>query len=190
MAQTIKSSGSRMADIVRNMLGFVRKSDARQVSSHSMADLLDKTLELAETDFDLKKNYDFKKIKIKKEYEPQIPLVLCEAAKIQQVFLNLFSNGAQAMQAAGVKDPVFILKTGFDEQKNMVFAEIEDNGPGMDEQTRKRIFEPFFTTKPVGLGTGLGLSISYFIITKDHGGEISVESSPSSGTKFIVRLPL
>jgi PAS domain S-box-containing protein len=190
MAQTIKTSGSRMADIVRNMLGFVRKSDARQVSSHSMADLLDKTLELAETDFDLKKHYDFKKIKIKKEYEPQIPLVLCEAAKIQQVFLNLLSNGAQAMQAAGVKDPVFILRVGFDRQKNMVFAEIEDNGPGIDEQTRKRIFEPFFTTKPVGVGTGLGLSISYFIITKDHGGEISVESSLSSGTKFIVRLPL
>jgi PAS domain S-box-containing protein len=190
MAQTIKTSGSRMADIVRNMLGFVRKSDARQVSSHSMADLLDKTLELAETDFDLKKHYDFKKIKIKKEYEPQIPLVLCEAAKIQQVFLNLLSNGAQAMQAAGVKDPVFILRIGFDRQKNMVFAEIEDNGPGIDEQTRKRIFEPFFTTKPVGVGTGLGLSISYFIITKDHVGEISVESSPCLGTKFIVRLPL
>lgn len=190
MAQTIKTSGSRMADIVRNMLDFARKSDARQVSSHSMADLLNKTLELAATDFDLKKHYDFKKIKIKKEYEPQIPLILCEAGKIQQVFLNLFSNGAQAMQSAGVKDPVFILRAGFDRQKNMVFAEIEDNGPGMDEKTQKRIFEPFFTTKPVGVGTGLGLSISYFIITKDHGGEISVESSPSSGTKFIVRLPL
>ena len=190
MAQTIKSSGGRMADIVRNMLGFVRKSDARQVSSHSMADLLDKTLELAGIDFDLKKHYDFKKIKIKKEYDPQIPLVLCEAAKIQQVFLNLLSNGAQAMQVAGVKEPVFMLRTGFDEQKNMVFAEIEDNGPGMDEQTRKRIFEPFFTTKPVGVGTGLGLSISYFIITKDHGGEIRVESNPCLGTKFIVRLPL
>lgn len=190
MAQTIKTSGSRMADIVRNMLDFARKSDARQVSSHSMADLLNKTLELAATDFDLKKHYDFKKIKIKKEYETQIPLVPCEAAKIQQVFLNLFSNGAQAMQAAGVKDPVFILRAGFDRQKNMVFAEIEDNGPGMDEKTQKRIFEPFFTTKPVGVGTGLGLSISYFIITKDHGGEISVESSPSLGTKFIVRLPL
>jgi PAS domain S-box-containing protein len=190
MAQTIRASGSRMADIVRNMLDFARKSDARQVSSHSMADLLDKTLDLAATDFDLKKHYDFKKIKIKKEYEPQIPLILCEAVKIQQVFLNLFSNGAQAMQVAGVKEPVFILRTGFDRGKNMVFAEIEDNGPGMDEQTRKRIFEPFFTTKPVGFGTGLGLSVSYFIITKDHGGEISVESSPSFGTKFIVRLPL
>jgi signal transduction histidine kinase len=95
-----------------------------------------------------------------------------------------------AMQAAGVKDPVFILRTGSDRLNNMAFVEIEDNGPGMDEQTRKRIFEPFFTTKPVGVGTGLGLSISYFIITKDHGGKISVESSPSSGTKFTVRLPL
>ncbi len=190
MADAIKASGIRMADIVKNMLGFSRKSDARQVSSHSISELLDKTLELAGTDFDLKKHYDFKRIEIKKEYEEGVPLFPCEAGKIQQVFLNLLNNGAQAMQAAGVLHPLFILRTGFDPQRNMVFAEIEDNGPGMDEKTQKRIFEPFFTTKPVGVGTGLGLSVSYFIITKDHGGEISVESRPFLGTKFIVRLPL
>ena len=72
----------------------------------------------------------------------------------------------------------------------MLHMEIEDNGPGMDEKTRKRIFEPFFTTKPVGVGTGLGLSVSYFIITENHGGEMSVESTPGSGTKFIILLPL
>lgn len=190
MAETIKTSGIRMAEIVRNMLGFARKSDVRQVSSHSMADLLDKTLELAGTDFDLKKHYDFKKITIKKEYGEGTPLVRCEAAKIQQVFLNLFGNGAQAMQTAGIRHPMFIIRTGFDRDRNMVFTEIEDNGPGMDENTQKRIFEPFFTTKPTGIGTGLGLSVSYFIIAKDHGGEILAESKPSKGTKFIVRLPL
>ena len=190
MADAIKASGIRIAGIVKNMLGFSRKSDARQVSSYSIETLLDKTLELARTDFDLQKHYDFKRIEIKKEYEEGVPLFPCEAGKIQQVFLNLFNNGAQAMQAAGVLHPLFILRTGFDPQRNMVFAEIEDNGPGMDEKTQKRIFEPFFTTKPEGVGTGLGLSVSYFIITKDHGGEISVESRPSLGTKFIVRLPL
>ncbi|MFA5904879.1 MAG: PAS domain S-box protein [Desulfobacula sp.] len=190
MAETIKTSGIRIADIVRNMLSFARKSDIRQVSSHSIAVLLDQTLVLAGTDFDLKKHYDFRKIQILKQYQEEIPLVPCEAAKIQQVFLNLLSNGAQAMQEAGILHPVFILRAGFDREKNMVFAEIEDNGPGMDEKTQKRIFEPFFTTKPAGVGTGLGLSVSYFIITKDHGGEIRVESKPSLGTKFIVRLPL
>ncbi len=71
----------------------------------------------------------------------------------------------------------------------MVCIEIENNGPGMDEELKKRIFEPFFTTKPVGEGTGLGLSISYFIVVTDHKGELTVESSPDSNTKFIIKLP-
>ncbi len=71
----------------------------------------------------------------------------------------------------------------------MAHVEIEDNGPGMDEGTRKRVFEPFFTTKRVGIGTGLGLSVSYFIITENHGGTLEVESSPGKGAKFIIHLP-
>ena len=72
----------------------------------------------------------------------------------------------------------------------MVCMEIEDNGPGMSEKTRRRVFEPFYTTKAAGVGTGLGLSVSYFIITENHGGELSVESSLDSGAKFMIRLPL
>ena len=60
----------------------------------------------------------------------------------------------------------------------------------MDEATRKRVFEPFFTTKPINEGTGLGLSVSYFIITENHGGEMSVESIPKKGAKFIIKLPI
>jgi signal transduction histidine kinase len=71
----------------------------------------------------------------------------------------------------------------------MVRVEIEDNGPGMDEATRKRVFEPFFTSKPPGVGTGLGMSVSYFIITEDHGGTLSVESASGGGTRFVIRLP-
>lgn len=72
----------------------------------------------------------------------------------------------------------------------MACMEIEDNGPGMDEEIRKHVFDPFFTTKPVGMGTGLGLSVSYFIITESHKGEMTVESSPDAGAKFIIRLPM
>jgi signal transduction histidine kinase len=84
--------------------------------------------------------------------------------------------------------PGFILRVS--RQENMAQVEIEDNGPGMDETTRKRVFEPFFTTKGVGTGTGLGLSVSYFIITENHGGTMRVESMPDKGTKFIIRLPI
>jgi signal transduction histidine kinase len=85
--------------------------------------------------------------------------------------------------------PRFVFRLMREIKTNMLRIEIEDNGPGMDEATCKRIFEPFFTTKPVGVGTGLGLSVSYFIITENHGGQMSVESSPGHGAKFIIQLP-
>ena len=73
--------------------------------------------------------------------------------------------------------------------RNMARIEIEDNGPGMEEEVRKRIFEPFFTTKPKGQGTGLELSVSYMIITNNHKGSMEVESEIGSGSRFIIRLP-
>ncbi len=94
------------------------------------------------------------------------------------------------MQEAEIKSPMFIIKTYVDVTQKMACMEIKDNGPGMDKTTLKRAFEPFFTTKPVGVGTGLGLSVSYFIITENHAGEMSAESTPGSGAKFIIRLPL
>jgi PAS domain S-box-containing protein len=189
MVTTINESGRRVAKIVTNMLSFARKSEAL-VSPWNIGELIDNTLDLAVTDYNLKKQYAFKQIEVRKEYEAGLPAVPCEGIKIQQVLLNIFRNGAQAMQAAGVETPRFIVRTRFEKEQNMAAIEIGDNGPGMDEATRKRIFEPFFTTKPAGVGTGLGLSVSYFIITENHGGKMTVESAPGSGTNFIIRLPL
>lgn len=185
----INESGRRAAGIVRNMLSFSRKNEAT-VSSCDLAELIDKTLELAATDYDLKKEYDFKKIAIVKEYAVPSISAPCQSINIQQVLLNILRNGAQAMQGAGTESPRFVLKARMEHDSEMAVMEIEDNGPGMDEATRKRVFEPFFTTKPVGTGTGLGLSVSYFIITENHGGKISVESSPGNGAKFTISLPL
>ncbi len=189
MIATINESGHRVADIVNNMLSFARKSDS-SISFYHLADLLDKTLELAATDYDLKKQYDFKTIKIVKEYEVNLPPVPCEGAKVQQVLLNILRNGAQAMQDAETEKPLFIIRTWFEKKRKMVCIEIGDNGHGMEKDISKRIFEPFFTTKSVGVGTGLGLSVSYFIITESHNGELAVESRPGLGAKFIIRLPL
>ena len=186
MLAAINESGSRVAGIVDNMLSFARKSDANS-TSHDINELLDKSIELSATDYDLKKKYDFKSIAIIKDYADDLPLIPCEGVKIQQVFLNLFRNGAEAMQEGNVTKPMFTLRSYF--EQDMVCIVIEDNGPGMDEDTRKRLFEPFFTTKPVGEGTGLGLSVSYFIITENHGGEMTVESEPENGTRFYIRLP-
>ena len=104
--------------------------------------------------------------------------------------MNILHNGTQAMQDASTPNPGFRLKIRVDRQAEMICIEIEDNGPGMEKEIKKRIFDPFFTTKPAGVGTGLGLSVSYFIITEDHGGTLEVVSEPGKGASFIVRLPL
>lgn len=190
MIDAINDSGSRAAEIVNTMLSFARKSNAGDMSSHYPNTLMDEILELAATDYDLKKKYDFKSIEIIKEYDEKLPMLPCEGARIQQVLLNILRNGAQAMHIAKTKFPRFIIRIYKAEESEMVCMEIEDNGPGMDEDTRSKVFDPFFTTKPVGIGTGLGLSVSYFIITKNHKGKIDVISEPGNGTTFIIRLPI
>ena len=188
MIGSIRDSGNRAATIVKNMLSFARKSE-KVVSSHDLGSLLDQSIDLLKTDYDMKKHYDFKQIEIIRQYDKTAEPVACEASKIQQVFINILKNGAEAMaeMADSPKPPTFILR--LQDDGAWMRVEIEDNGPGMDEKTRRRIFEPFFTTKPVGKGTGLGLSVSYFIVTDDHGGEMSVHAGGNGGTRFVIRLP-
>ncbi|MBB6482481.1 PAS domain S-box protein [Spirochaeta isovalerica] len=187
----IDESGMRAAGIVSNMLSFTRKSDISH-SPHYLDELLDKSIELAESDYNLMKKYDFRQIEIFREYDENLPAVPCQSGEVQQVFLNILRNGAEAMLDHMTEDSEkkaqFTLRIVL--EKEIVRIEIEDKGPGMDENTRKRIFEPFFTTKQTGQGTGLGLSISYFIITEHHGGEMSVMSTPGEGSTFIICLPL
>ncbi len=187
MLENIRSSGNRAATIVKNMLSFARKSE-HTTSSHDLCQLLDQTVGLAQSDYDMKKHYDFKNIEIFREYDANLPPVPCEGSKLQQVFLNLLKNGAEAM-ATDLKrgQPKFILR--IKEEDEWIRVEIEDNGPGMDASTQRRVFEPFFTTKPIGQGTGLGLSVSYFIITEHHRGKMVVELVESGGTRFIIHLP-
>ncbi|MBU0994381.1 MAG: PAS domain S-box protein [Proteobacteria bacterium] len=193
MIDLVSESGRRAAAIVSDMLSFSRKSDmtSAMTSRESIEKLLDKTIEMAENDYDLKKKYDFRNIEIIRKYDSNLPAVPCEKGKIQQVFLNIIKNAAYAMaENAGSGRPPRITFRVLKEKNDSVRIEIEDNGPGMDEETRKRIFEPFFTTKKEGVGTGLGLSVSYFIIKENHGGTIHAESKKGDGTKLIVLLPL
>jgi len=187
MIDSIMESGMRAAKIVENMLSFSRKGNT-EMAPVNICDLLDRTVELASNDYDLKREYDFRKISIVREYAQDLPMVPCEESKLQQVFYNLIRNGAQAMSEYKGNDARLILRAYPHDE--FVRVEIEDNGPGMSEDVRKRIFEPFFTTKKVGVGTGLGLSVSYFIVVENHGGQMEVKSSPGAGTAFQVTLPL
>ena len=189
----IRESGERASKTVSDMLNFSRKSPSRKTFT-CLAELLDRTVALAAHDYDLKKKYAKRSygrsIEIVREYTHDLPPVFCTPSEIEQVILNLLRNAAQAMTGSEpAKIPPRITLRLFREG-NTACIEVMDNGPGMDERTRKRVFEPFFTTKDVGIGTGLGLSVSYFIVTSNHGGTLSVVSSPEDGARFLIRLPI
>jgi PAS domain S-box-containing protein len=184
----IKESGERAAKIVDNMLTFSRNNE-RKKEIVDLRDVINKTVELAAHDYDLKKKYDFRNIQIVRYFADNVPRVMCVGTEIEQVLLNLLRNAAQAM-AEGKKGGTQsrIVLQLFQEGSWTVLT-VEDNGPGIEEEIRKRIFEPFFTTKGVGVGTGLGLSVAYFIVTNNHKGCMTVHSAPTKGTKFVIRLP-
>ena len=185
---SIQQAASRASRIVADMLAFSR-SAATEFLPADIHEILDTVVRLAASDYDLKKKYDFKQVEIVRDFDSALELVVCDHTEIEQVFLNLVKNAAQAMGHSNSPPPHRItLRTRKDDEYARI--EVEDNGPGMDERTRRRVFEPFFTTKAVGEGTGLGLSVSYFMITEQHKGTIDVTSTPGEGTCFTVRLPL
>lgn len=114
-----------------------------------------------------------------------LPLVECAPSQIDQVFLNLIVNAAQAMPAG--KMGVIDIRTACNHEQ--VWIEVQDNGPGITPEILKKIFDPFFTTKDPGTGTGLGLSVSQNII-QQHGGTLTVDSTVGVGTTFKITLPI
>jgi len=184
---SIRTASARAAKIVANMLQFSRRADTTMEFT-SLAEIVDQALELAANDYDLKKKYDFRSIDIIKDYQ-DMPQVRIVAVEIEQVILNLIKNATQAMTANPPdRRPSITLRLRCEDRYAVL--EVEDNGPGMTEDIRRRVFEPFFTTKEPGVGTGLGLSVSYMIVTQNHKGLMEVQSTPGRGTVFKVRLPI
>lgn len=122
------------------------------------------------------------RVTVHKQYG-DIPQVMCYAGQLNQVFMNVLDNAAQAINGEG---NVYV-RTRVEDQNAVI--EFEDTGGGIPEDVLPKIFDPFFTTKPVGEGTGLGLSICYKII-KSHNGKMEVESEKGKGTKFIIKIPI
>ena len=137
-------------------------------------------------------------INVHLDLDPELPPILADTHRLEQVFLNLIGNAEHAVEAMAERVEAGILAVpGFQKTLSIstyvaesnVIAEVRDNGCGMPEDAQKHIFEPFFTTKPVGEGTGLGLSISYGIVT-ELGGEIAFASAEDAGTTFTLRFPI
>jgi len=166
----------RVRAIIRDLMDFSHTGDGQW----QRADLhkgLDSTLNIVSNE--VKYVAD-----VVREYG-ELPEVECLPSQLNQVFLNMLINAAQASHGKRGTITVRTGRAGGDQ----VFVEIADNGEGIPPENLKRIFDPFFTTKPVGKGTGLGLAISYGIITR-HRGRIEVRSQPGEGTTFRISLPV
>ncbi|MEJ2237712.1 MAG: PAS domain S-box protein [Gemmatimonadales bacterium] len=122
-------------------------------------------------------------IEVRREYAQDLPPIQAYGSELNQVWTNIIDNAIDAMEGKGT----LVLRTRLEDP--WVVVEIEDDGPGIPEESQNKIFDPFFTTKPPGEGTGLGLNISHNIIVQKHQGEISVSSEPGR-TCFAVRLPV
>jgi len=165
----------QISEIVLNLKNFSRL-DRSKVSSFNLNEGLQSALLLAK--------HELKHLKVNKQFS-DIPAITCSPSQLNQVFLNLINNAAQATDATGGE---ITLRTSTVDDTH-VAVEIADNGKGIPPEIMSKIFDPFFTTKPVGKGTGLGLSISYKIV-EQHGGRISVDSTVGKGTTFTILLPL
>jgi signal transduction histidine kinase len=168
-----ETAAERIMHIVRRLKNFARLDEAarKRVDLHEG---VESTLTLLQHQL---KN----RIRIEKQFG-EIPGVLCHPNQVNQVFMNILANAAQAISGNGV----IRIRTWRD--GNFVRISIADTGVGIPQEHLSKIFDPGFTTKGVGLGTGLGLSICYKII-EDHGGSIEVDSS-TSGTTFTINLPI
>ncbi len=185
---SIREAAARASKIIASILRFSRRTEMAMQPAH-LTEIMEQALELAGNDYDLKKKYDFRSIEIIRDYQPDMPEVPVVATEIEQVLLNLLKNAAQAM-SANPEERKSCITVRIVKQECYAMIEVEDNGPGMTEDIKRRVFEPFFTTKEPGIGTGLGLSVSYMIVTQNHKGMIEVISTPGKGTKFTVKVPL
>lgn len=174
--ENIVQQTTRCRNIVRGLLDFARqrKPDKKEWDVHS---LIERTLALLEN------QAPFQNIQIIKEFKQNMPMILVDPDQIQQVFMNILINAADAMSKNG---GTITIKT--DLKDGIAEISFTDTGCGMTKEQLSKLFTPFFTTKEPGKGTGLGLAISYSII-QNHNGDIEVESEPGKGSTFRIKLP-
>ncbi len=169
---------SRCKDIVRGLLEFARPKDP-EMSPLDINAIVEKSLYIIED------QAMFQNIIIERHLATDLPLIVGDGHQLQQVFMNIILNAAEAMDNEGS----LTLRTRLSSNSRQIDIQFSDTGHGILEEDVKRLFEPFFTTKEVGKGTGLGLAISYSIIRK-HQGTIEVSSQAGEGASFAVKLPV
>jgi len=170
----------RTSRTISNLLAFSRQSKL-ELDTLDINNLIEKTIFL---NANLLK---INRISVEKYFFPDIPKITGSEDQLQQVFMNIISNAAEAMEADG--SGILRIETLHSSIRDCVTIRFHDTGIGIPDENMPKLFEPFFTTKKAGKGVGLGLSVAYGII-QEHGGTISVEQNRPKGTMFSVELPL
>lgn len=170
----------RMEVLLKGFISFARPP-APRLAVMDVHGVLDSTIGLAKQ-HPLFGRGRPEQVTIEKNFDPEMPAVNADPVQLQQVFLNLLLNAAEAMPEGGT----VTVTTSYDAGSGTLAVRVNDTGGGVDERVRDKIFQPFFTTK--SKGTGLGLSISKRLV-EQHGGDIRVEESGSGGTTFRITLP-
>lgn len=191
---SMKMGTDRIRQIVQTLRNFSRLDEA-EMKPVNIHEGIDSTLVILQ--HRLRAKPERPAIEIIKEYG-DLPEVECYAGQLNQVFMNILSNGIDALHSRDSdrsseemkSNPSTITIRTQARDRDWVRICIQDNGPGMSASVKERLFEPFFTTKPVGSGTGLGLSISYQIVVDKHGGTIQCLSEPGKGSEFIIDIPM
>ena len=182
--QSMRMGAERIKQIVLSLRTFSRMDEA-EYKTVNLHEGLDSTLVILE--HRIKENSQHPSIRITKDYG-DLPLLACYAGQINQVFMNILANAIDALEETQTKDAEISITTVC--QAEQVVVTIADNGPGIPKAVQRKIFDPFFTTKAVGKGTGMGMAISYQIVVDKHHGQLLCDSSPDSGAKFMICLPL
>jgi len=186
LAEEIDNNVDRASRIINHMREFGRKSEVEK-EEVQVNDALNKALELFSQQLKLRE------IEVIKELEEDLPTILADANRLEQVFINVLTNARNAIEEKwgqhvhkGGTKKIFLKTSAKDKT---VIIEVKDTGTGIPDSILDKIFDPFFTTKRVGGGTGLGLSISYGIV-RDYGGSIEVKTKEGEGSTFIVQFPI
>ncbi len=177
----IHNAADRAARIVRNLQTFARKR-------HTTRTMVDLNQVVRETLAIRAYEQRVANVVILEALAAGLPAIFADPHQIQQVLLNLIINAEQAMIGAHGRGTL-ILRSWHDLERDAVVLEVHDDGPGVPGEVQLKIFDPFFTTKPVGKGTGLGLTVA-FAIAQEHGGRMTVRSSPGGGASFLLELPV
>jgi len=173
--RTIQEQIGRISKIIRALLKMSRPETRPRYAPLKLDSVLDTTLSF------VSEKLSRRAVSVVRRFEP-VETIRGDTERLQQIFLNLFLNAADAMPDGGE----LVVSLGMDD--DMVEVLVADTGVGIAEKDMPRVFEPFFTTKPAGQGTGLGLMVVRTIVS-EHGGQVEVESRHGSGTEFSIRFP-